>query len=43
MICIILLVKNRKEKEIVDDQYENDFIITPNNCIVIKPRETILR
>ena len=41
------VIKNRDVKEIVDDQYENDFIkfngIVPNNNISIKPRETTLR
>ena len=37
------VIKNRDEKEIVDDNYEKDFIITPNHYIGIKPRETILR
>ena len=42
------VIKNRDEKEIVDDTNENDFInindfITPNHNISIKPRETILR
>ena len=42
------VIKNRKEKEIVDDQYENDFItlndvIIPNNYVGIKPREIKLK
>ena len=42
------VIKNRKEKEIVDDQYENDFIslndvIIPNKYVGFKPREIILR
>ena len=42
------VIKNRNEKEIEDNQYENyysnfeDFII-PNHFISIKPRETTLR
>ena len=36
------VIKNRDGKEIVDDKYENDFII-PNHYVGIKPRETILR
>ena len=45
------VIKNRDDKVIVDDQYEdiendhinfNDFI-TPNHNISIKPRETILK
>ena len=40
--------KNRDDKEIVNDEYENDYInfndfITPNLHIGIKPRETILK
>ena len=42
------VIKNRNEKEIVDNQYENDYLnfddfITPNHHIGIKPRETILK
>ena len=44
------VVKNRDEKEVVDDQYddnENDYIffddIIPNHNISIKPRETKLK
>ena len=43
------VIKNRKEKEVVDDDgYENDYnnfndFIIPNHYIGIKPRETILR
>ena len=42
------VIKTRKEKENVDDQYENDYInfndfINPNHYIGIKPRETKLR
>ena len=42
------VIKNRDEKEIVDNQYENDYInfndfITPNHNISIKPRQTILK
>ena len=39
------VVKNRDEKEIVDDQYEKieKDSITPNHYIGIKPLETILR
>ena len=38
------VIKNRDEKEIVDNQYENDIIslndvIIPNNCVRIKGRE----
>ena len=40
------VIKNRDEKEVVDNQYENDYInfnyVIPNNNISIKPRETIL-
>ena len=40
--------KNREEKEIADNQYEDDYInfkdiITHNHYIGIKPRETILK
>ena len=42
------VIKNRDEKEIVDDKYENDFIslndvIIPNHYVGIKPREIKLR
>ena len=41
------VIKNRDEKEIVDNQFENDYInfndIIPNNNIRIKPHETTLR
>ena len=42
------IIKNGDEKEIVDNQYENDYFdfnnfITPNHTISIKPRETILK
>ena len=41
------VIKNGDDKEIVDTQYENDFInfndIVPNHYIGIKPRETILK
>ena len=41
------VIKNRDEKEIVDYQYENDFInfsdFIRNHNISIKPRETTLR
>ena len=45
------VIKNRDDKEIVENQYENienDYIdfndfITPNHYIGIKPRETILK
>ena len=42
------VVKNRDEKEIVDNKYENDLInfkdfITPNHNLSIKPRERILK
>ena len=41
------VIKNRKEKEIVDNEYENDYIIfddiVPNHFIGIKPRETIIK
>ena len=38
------VIKNRDEKEIVDNQYENDYIslndvITPNHYVGIKGRE----
>ena len=38
------VIKNREDKEIVDNQYENDFInlndvITPNHYVGIKDRE----
>ena len=36
------VIKKRDEKEIVDNQYENDFI-TPNLYVGIKLRETLLR
>ena len=36
------VIKNRDVKEIVGNQYENDFI-TRNHIISIKPRENILR
>ena len=41
------VIKNRDEKENVNDQYENDYtnyedFIIPNHNISIKPRETIL-
>ena len=41
MICIITVIKNRDEKEVVDNQCENDYIsfedfITPNLYIRIK-------
>ena len=44
MICILPLFKKRKEKEIVDDKYENDFIslddvISQNHYVGIKGRE----
>ena len=43
MIYIILLLKNRDEKETLENQYENDYnfsdFIIPNH----KPRGTILR
>ena len=42
------VIKNRDEKEISDNKYDNDYInfndfITPNYYIGIKPRETKLR
>ena len=42
------VIKNRDEKQIVDDQYENDYInlddsIIPNHNKSIKHRDTILR
>ena len=42
------VTKNRDEKEVLDNQYENEYIyfnnfITPNHYIGIKPRETISR
>ena len=41
------VIKNRKEKEIVDNDYENDYNnfndVVPNHYIGIKPRETILK
>ena len=42
------VIKNREEKDIEDNQYENDYInfndfITPNHNISFKPRETILK
>ena len=41
------IIKNRDGKEIVNDQYENDYKnfkdVIPNQCTGIKPRETILR
>ena len=46
------VIKTRDENKNIDNQYENDyhdyidindFIITPNHYIGIKPRETILR
>ena len=42
------VIKNRDEKEIVDNQYENDENdkfndIIPNHNITIKPRETIIK
>ena len=42
------IIKNRDDNEIVDSQYENDYIeyedfIIPNHNKSIKPRETILR
>ena len=42
------LIKNRNEKEIVDNQYENDYFIfddvnIPIHNVAIKPRETILK
>ena len=41
------VIKNGDDKEIVDTQYENDFInfidIVPNHYIGIKPRETKLK
>ena len=36
------VIKNRDVKEIVGNQYENDFI-TRNHIISVKPRESILR
>ena len=38
------VIKNRKEKEIVDDQYENHYfslndVIVPNHCVGIKAGE----
>ena len=51
MIYIILLLKieknNEEQKEIVDDQYENDYInfndIVPNQYIGIKNNNELLR
>ena len=41
------VIKNRDDKEIVDNQYENDYInfneFIPNDNISVKPRETTLR
>ena len=42
------VIKNRDDKDNVDENNENDFInfnnfITPNHYIGIKPRETILK
>ena len=41
-------IKNREEKQIVDKQYENDFIslndvVIPNHYVGIKPREIKLK
>ena len=42
------VIKTGDENEVVDKEYENDYIkfynfITPNQYIGIKPRETILK
>ena len=42
------VIKNRADKQIVIDEYENDYnnfndFITPNHNISINPREAILR
>ena len=37
------VIKNKDEKGSVDNKYENDFFITPNRYIGIKPRKTILK
>ena len=41
------VIKNRDDKEIVDNQYENDYMnfteFLPNDNVSVKPRETALR
>ena len=42
------VIKNRDDQEVVNDEYENDYInfndiVTPNQYIGTKPRETILK
>ena len=41
------VIKNRDAKEIVNDEYENDYFnfidLLPNQYFGVKPRETILK